>query len=109
MLELASDDAIDETQEVTIAYTKPSSDALKDAAGNEVASFGDIEVANSSTVDGTPPTLESAEVEPGVPEGYHSRFRAKTLDLPSTVEFLPARREQSAFTVTDRTPRASSK
>ena len=46
-LELATGDAIRPGETVTVSYTKPSTNPLKDAAGNETLSFTDFPVDNN--------------------------------------------------------------
>ena len=50
--------AVLDTDEVKVRYTRPSSNGLRDAAGNEVESFADKDVAG----DETPPVFSSAAV-----------------------------------------------
>ena len=61
---LQSPAKIGQGQTVTISYDKTAAgtDALEDAAENEVASFTDFAVTNNSTVDTTPPSPNSAFV-----------------------------------------------
>ena len=40
----------------------PTTNPIRDTAGNEAVAFTDFEVTNNSTVDGTPPVPASAEV-----------------------------------------------
>ena len=51
--------AVTATETATVGYTKPSSSPLRDAAGNEVATFSGETVANNTG----PPTFSSAAVD----------------------------------------------
>ena len=60
------DDAIKQGQTVTVSYEVPDTGTvIADVAGNRAEDFTDFEVTNNSTVDGTPPVPESAEVGEG--------------------------------------------
>ena len=61
LLDLAATDAIKAGETVTVSYTKPGANPLKDAANNETASFTDFPVLNN-LVDNTAPTLTSASI-----------------------------------------------
>ena len=50
-LVLAAADAVKPGERVTVSYTKPSTNRLKDAAGEETASFTDFRVANELPTD----------------------------------------------------------
>ena len=50
-LDLASDHAIKPGERVTVSYTKPSINPLKDAAGNETESFTNLRVVNVGETD----------------------------------------------------------
>ena len=89
-LSLHSADAIKAGERVTVAYTKPSINPLKDAAGNETESFTNLRVVNLGETDfpaavvldeethesgdGTPATMTftvNLDKEPEFPIGVH--------------------------------------
>ena len=72
-------------------YRKPTTNPLRDAAGNETADFTGFEVDNNSTVDGIPPEPASAEV----PEAGSSLTLTFNEDLDRTAAVPPP----GAFTV----------
>ena len=96
-INLPSRAKIGQGQTVTISYDKTvaGTDALEDAADNEVASFTDFAVTNNSTVDTTPPTLSSAEVR----EAGEKLILTFSEDLDIATELLPAA-VVGAFSVT---------
>ena len=55
-------DAIKQGRTVTVDYTVPATNPIRDAAGNEAAAFTGFAVDNNSTVEGNPPVPASAEV-----------------------------------------------
>ncbi|MCW8171208.1 hypothetical protein D8B22_19365, partial [Verminephrobacter aporrectodeae subsp. tuberculatae] len=69
------------TETVTVSYTKPASGGVRDAAGNQAASFSPKAVAHSSDPDTTPPHLAPSSI----------RFSDSTLSIDkstTTVTFL---------------------
>ena len=89
-LVLAAADAVKPGERVTVSYTKPSTNRLKDAAGEETVSFTDFRVANElptdfpellvhdeevhESGDGTDATMTftvSVDKEPDFPVGVH--------------------------------------
>ncbi|MCW8200677.1 hypothetical protein D8B23_20300, partial [Verminephrobacter aporrectodeae subsp. tuberculatae] len=69
------------TETVTVSYTKPASGGVRDAAGNQAASFSSKAVAHSSDPDTTPPHLAPSSI----------RFSDSTLSIDkstTTVTFL---------------------
>ena len=55
--------AVTAADTVTVAYTKPTSNPLQDAAGNPVANFSDRTVTNDTSADTMPPTLSYMRAE----------------------------------------------
>ena len=49
------DSAVSQGETVTVNYVQPTSNPLRDVAGNEVASFADQPVTNNTRAPGTPP------------------------------------------------------
>ena len=97
-IRLPTGTTIEQNQTVTISYDKTvaGTDALEDAAGNEVASFTDYAVTNNSTVaDTTPPSPESAAV---ATDGGSVTLTFNE-DLDIAVQILPAA-VVNAFTLT---------
>jgi hypothetical protein len=82
---------------VSVTYTKPATNPLQDAAGNQVASFGPSGVSNNIAAAGdiTAPTAASAAVANSTPTVV-----ALTMSEPMDSAFVPA---ASAFTVTGHT------
>ena len=79
-------------QTVKLSYNKTTagSDALADEAGNEVATFTDFAVTNSSTADRTPPTLESSAVPANgrsVALTFNEDLKTANTDLPGVGAF----------------------
>ena len=74
--------AVTSGQTVTIAYTKPTSDPIKDLAGNEADSFTAIEVTNNtgSVVDDDLPTVSIA-APTGATDDFLYEFEAATDEL----------------------------
>ena len=60
-VDLTLSSAVSAAEVVTVRYSRPSSDPLKDGAGNRVASFANHRVANLTT-DGTAPGFQSATI-----------------------------------------------
>ena len=96
-IRLPTGTTIGQNQTVTVSYDKTAAgtDALEDAAENEVASFTDFAVTNNSTVDATPPSPESAAVA----TSGTSVTVTFDEDLDIAVESLPTA-VVAAFTVT---------
>ena len=84
-------DAIKPGQTVTVDYAVPTTNPIRDIAGNPAAEFTDFAVTNNSTVDEIPPEPASAEVGA---RGYDVTLTFNE-DLDRTAAFPPA----SAFTV----------
>lgn len=78
---------------ITVTYTKPGSNALQDAAGNQVDSFGPSAVTNNiaQTADSVAPTASSAAVANAAPTVV-----VLTMSEPMSASYVPA---ASAFTV----------
>ena len=99
LIRLPTGTTISQNQTVELSYDKTvaGTDALEDAADNEVASFTDFAVTNNSTValDTTAPSPESAAVA----TSGTSVSVTFNEDLDIAVEFLPAA-VVDAFTVT---------
>ena len=84
--------AIKQGRTVTVDYRKPTTNPLRDVAGNEAEGFTGFAVDNNSTVDGIPPVPASAEV----PEAGSSLTLTFNEDLDIGPGKLPA---ADAFTV----------
>ena len=69
-IRLPTGTAISQNQTVTVSYNKTTAgtDALEDAAANEVASFTDFAVTNNSTVVNSAPTFPSSTANRSVAE-----------------------------------------
>ena len=57
-------DAIKQGRTVTVDYAVPTTNPIRDVAGNEAAAFAGFAVDNNSTVDGIPPVPASGAVVP---------------------------------------------
>ena len=82
---LLVDPAIRPGETVTVSYTKPTSNPLKDAADNEVASFTDEPVANNlaATAPEAPGNLAAAsEAVPGTPSQVYADRMVLSWDTP---------------------------